>query len=65
MLALLGIRLKILKNIEEKLDEHRKSKNLIFWSGNALLDPPCYDQFTDDDGDDGVDDDGRFYHSCA
>ena len=31
-------------------------KTWFFWSGNALPDPPCYDQFTDDDG--GGDDDG-------
>ena len=24
-------------------------KTYFFWSGNALPDPPCYDQFTDDD----------------
>ena len=32
-------------------------KTYFFWSGNALPDPPCYDQYTDDDkdDDDGVD----------
>ena len=30
-------------------------KTYFFWSGNALPDPPCYDQYTDDDCD--VDDD--------
>ena len=32
-------------------------KTYFFWSGNALPDPPCYDQYTDDDDDDDVDDD--------
>ena len=36
-------------------------KTYFFWSGNALPDPPWYDQYTDedygDDGDDYLDDD--------
>ena len=32
-------------------------KTWFFWSGNALPDPPCYDQFTDDDNGDDHDDD--------
>ena len=34
-------------------------KTWFFWSGNALPDPPCYDQYTDDadDDDDDTDDD--------
>ena len=31
-------------------------KTYFFWSGNALPDPPCYDQYTDDDYYDAFDD---------
>ena len=32
-------------------------KTYFFWSGNALPDPPCYDQYTDDYNDRNEDDD--------
>ena len=42
-------------------------KTQFFWSGNALPDPPWYDQYTDDDDDDDddeEDDDGISFISC-
>ena len=35
-------------------------KTWFYWSGNALPDPPCYDQFTDDE-DDGDGDEEESY----